>query len=87
MGTGSFLGVESSRGVTLTLTPSSAEDEKQSRAISLLSPRAFVACKKGETYFVISMYLCIPLTRTFCIVLPNMKETSNFKIADLTVIR
>jgi hypothetical protein len=30
--------------------PSSAEVYKQSRAIPLLSPRAFVACKKGETY-------------------------------------
>jgi hypothetical protein len=48
MGTGSFPGVENGRGVTLT--PSSAEVEKQSRAIPLLSIRAFVACKKGETY-------------------------------------
>jgi hypothetical protein len=30
--------------------PSSAEVWKRSRAISLLSLRAFVACKKGETY-------------------------------------
>jgi hypothetical protein len=30
--------------------PSSAEVYKQSRAIPLLSIRAFVACKKGETY-------------------------------------
>jgi hypothetical protein len=50
MGTGSFPGVESGRGVTLTLAPSSAEVQKQSRAIPLLSLRAFVACKKGETY-------------------------------------
>jgi hypothetical protein len=30
--------------------PSSAEVQKQSRAIPLLSLRAFAACKKGETY-------------------------------------
>jgi hypothetical protein len=45
MGTGSFQGVESGRGVTLThhplLVPSS---KKQSRAITLLSLRAFMAC-------------------------------------------
>jgi hypothetical protein len=50
MGNGSFPGVESGRGVKLTLTPSSAEVQKQSRAIPLLSLRASVACKKGETY-------------------------------------
>jgi hypothetical protein len=38
MGTGSFPGVESGRGL------------KQSTAIPLLSLRAFVACKKCETY-------------------------------------
>jgi hypothetical protein len=52
MSTGSFPGVESGRGVTLTphslLVPRS---KKQSRAIRLLFLRAFVACKKGETYF------------------------------------
>jgi hypothetical protein len=47
MGTGSLPGIESGRGVTLN--PSSAEVYKQSRAIPLLSLRAFVACKKGET--------------------------------------
>jgi hypothetical protein len=51
MGTGSFPGVESGRGVTLTphslLGPRS---EKQSKAITILSLRAFVACKRGETY-------------------------------------
>jgi hypothetical protein len=52
MGTGSFPGVECGRGVTLTLNPSSAEVYvyKQNRLILLLSLRAFVACKKGETY-------------------------------------
>jgi hypothetical protein len=45
-----FRGVESGRDVTLTLTPSSAEVQKQSRAMPLLSLRAFVACKKCETY-------------------------------------
>jgi hypothetical protein len=51
MGNGSFPGVDSGRGVTLTphplLVPKSI---KQSRAIPLLSLRAFVACKKVETY-------------------------------------
>jgi hypothetical protein len=48
MGTGSFSGAESGRGVTLTLTPF----QKQSRATPLFSLRAFVACKKGETYLI-----------------------------------
>jgi hypothetical protein len=51
MGTGSFLGVESGRGVTLT--PHSLlvlRFKQQSRALPILILRAFVACKKGETY-------------------------------------
>jgi hypothetical protein len=39
LGTGSFPGVESGRGVTLTPHP-----------LPLLSLRAFVACEKSETY-------------------------------------
>jgi hypothetical protein len=54
MGTGSIPGVESGQGVTLTphslLVPKS---KKQSTAIPLLSLKAFVACKKGETYLTI----------------------------------
>jgi hypothetical protein len=51
MGTGSFLGVEKGRGVTLTPHPLPVPmSKKQSRAIPLLSLRAFVACEKGETY-------------------------------------
>jgi hypothetical protein len=51
MGTGSFPGVESGRGVTLTPHPLLVQRSKrQSRATPLLSLRAFVACKKGETY-------------------------------------
>jgi hypothetical protein len=34
--------------------PSSAEVLKQSRAIPVLSLRAFVACKKGESYLIMS---------------------------------
>jgi hypothetical protein len=49
MGTGSFPGVESGRGVTLTPHPLLVLRSKNSRAIPLLSLRAFVACKKGET--------------------------------------
>jgi hypothetical protein len=37
--------------------PSSAEVYKQSRAITLLSLRAFVACKNGETYLMLKMFL------------------------------
>jgi hypothetical protein len=50
MGTGSFPGVESGRGVTLTLHPLLLPRSENSRAIPLLSLRAFVASKKGETY-------------------------------------
>jgi hypothetical protein len=37
------------------LTPSSAEVEKQITAIPLLSLRAFVVCKRGETYLAASV--------------------------------
>jgi hypothetical protein len=50
IGTGSFPGVESGRGVTLTPHPLLVPMFKQSRAIPLLSLRTFMACKKGETY-------------------------------------
>jgi hypothetical protein len=53
MGTGSFPGVESGRGVTLNPHPLLVRGLKQSRAILLLSLRDFVACKKGETYLPI----------------------------------
>jgi hypothetical protein len=51
MGTGSFPGVESGWGVTMTRhclpVP---RTKKQSKAIPLLSLRSFVACKKSENY-------------------------------------
>jgi hypothetical protein len=52
MGTGSFPGVESGRGVTLILHPLLVPRSKNKvdRAIPLFSLRAFVAYKKGETY-------------------------------------
>ena len=51
MGIGSFPGVESSRGVTLTPRPLLVpRSKKQSRPIPLLSLRAFAAYKQGETY-------------------------------------
>jgi hypothetical protein len=57
MGTGSFPGVESGRGITLTpytlLVPRS---KSQSIAIPLLFLRAFVACKKSETYLYIDYH-------------------------------
>jgi hypothetical protein len=63
MGTGSFPGVESGRGVTLTPHPIlMPRSKKQSRAIPILSLRAIVACKKSETY------LHAPFTRTFPII-------------------
>jgi hypothetical protein len=45
-----FPGVESGRSVTLTLHPSLVPRYKNRLGIPLLSLRAFVACKKGETY-------------------------------------
>jgi hypothetical protein len=50
MGTGFFPGVENGRGVTLTPHPLLVPRSKKSRAIPLLSLRAFVAFEKGETY-------------------------------------
>jgi hypothetical protein len=51
MGTGSFPGVESGRGVTLTPHPLLVPKSKNRvESISLLSLRAFVAYEKGETY-------------------------------------
>jgi hypothetical protein len=51
MGTGFLPGVECGRVVTLTPHPLVVlRSKKQSRAIPLLSLRAFVVCKKGETY-------------------------------------
>jgi hypothetical protein len=49
MGTGSFLGVVSGQDLTLTDHPLLVPRSENSRAIPLLSLRAFVACKKGET--------------------------------------
>jgi hypothetical protein len=53
MGTGSFPGVESGRGVMLTPHPLLVpRSKKLSRAITLLSLRVFVACEKGETTYL-----------------------------------
>jgi hypothetical protein len=52
MGSGFFPGVECGRGVTLTPHPFLVPWSKNSRAIPLLSLRAFVACKMGETGLV-----------------------------------
>jgi hypothetical protein len=72
MGTGSFPGVESGRGVTLTPHPLLVPwYKKQSRAIPLFSLRAFVACKKGET--------CLFLykeTKQFCHEDSNLKNSA-----------
>jgi hypothetical protein len=51
MGTGSFPGVESGRGVTLTPHPLLVPRSKnRSIAIPLLSPVAFVGCKNCVAY-------------------------------------
>ena len=51
MGTGSFPGVKSGRGVTLTLYPHlECRGPRKSRAIRLLTLRVFVACKRVKTY-------------------------------------
>jgi hypothetical protein len=51
IGTRSFPGVEGGLGMTLTPHPLLVpRSKKQSTAISLLFLRAFMACKKGETY-------------------------------------
>jgi hypothetical protein len=55
MGTGSFPGVESGRGVTLTPHPLLVPRSKNSRAIPLLYLRAFVAYEKGENYLKIKL--------------------------------
>jgi len=50
MGTGSFPGVESGRGVKLTPHPLPVPRSTNSTAITLLSVTAFVAYKNGEIY-------------------------------------
>jgi hypothetical protein len=52
MGTGSFPGVESGRGVTLTSQTLLVPRSKNRVVIPLLSLRAFVTCEKGETYHI-----------------------------------
>jgi hypothetical protein len=56
MVTGSFPGVDSGRNVTLTPHPLLVEVYKYSRAIPLLSLRAFVAYRKGETHVPLVSY-------------------------------
>jgi hypothetical protein len=59
MGTGSFPGVESGRGVTLTPHPLLVPRSKNRvELIRLLSLRALVACKNDETY-PIYRYVCV----------------------------
>jgi hypothetical protein len=56
MGTGSFPGIESGQGVTLTTHPLLVARSKNRVGLHLylLSLRAFVACKKGEKYLFTS---------------------------------
>jgi hypothetical protein len=53
MGTGSFPGVESGQDVTLTPHPLLVSRSKNRVEKLLLSLRAFVAYKKGETYQIL----------------------------------
>jgi hypothetical protein len=73
MGTGFFPGVESGRGVTLTLhlllVP---RYKKQSKAIPLLFLRDFVVCKKGETYQLVICLMCC-----YCLVADTVKFVIN----------
>jgi hypothetical protein len=57
MGTWSLPGVESSRGVTLPPHLLVVPRSKKRVELSLLSLRAFVVPKKGETYLHISIDL------------------------------
>jgi hypothetical protein len=54
MGTGSFPGVATGRGVMLTLHPLLVpwSEYRVGLSIPLLSLRAFMACKKGEIYLL-----------------------------------
>jgi hypothetical protein len=67
MGTGSFPGVKYGRGVRLTTHPLLVLRSWKSRAIPLLSLRAFVAYEKGETYLPETMvnYYCVGFTDIF----------------------
>jgi hypothetical protein len=56
MATGSFPGVESARGVTLTPHPLLVPWSKN-RAVHQVSLRAFVVCKMGETYSLTQLTL------------------------------
>jgi hypothetical protein len=55
MGTGSFLGVEIGRGVTLNPLPLLVP--RYGRGIPLLYLRTFLACKKGEIYLILSKFV------------------------------
>ena len=62
IGTGSFPGVRCGRGVTLTPHSFQCRGLKQSRAIPLLSLKAFVACERGKptykNYLLRSALIC-----------------------------
>jgi hypothetical protein len=56
------------RGVTLTSHPLRVpRSKKQSRAIPLLSLRAFVACKKGETYLPMCSFASLSILIVMCV--------------------
>jgi hypothetical protein len=66
MGTGPFLGVECGQGMTLTPHPLLVLKSKN-RVELYLYLRAFVACKKGETYLYFLFLSSLGGTCIFCI--------------------
>jgi hypothetical protein len=64
MGTGSFQEIESGRGVKLTPHPSSAKVNKNSRAIPVLSLRAFVAYDRVKRTY--SYLICLYYSKDYC---------------------
>jgi hypothetical protein len=67
MGTGSFLEVESGRGVTLTPHPLLGPRSKNGvELVPLLSLRAFVAYVKGETYQIELWCVTVAQVRSVC---------------------
>ena len=93
MGTGSFPGVESGRGMKLTPHPFLVPRSKNSTALPLLSLKAFVAYKKGETYLhrvkqndrsvKTTPYILFPLTTVTCFVLFSTESGYMLPIAPI----
>ena len=79
MGTGSFPGVRCCRGVTLTPHPLLVLRSKYSRAIPLLSLRAFVAYERAKPTY-------ISLARTEPPKIPSQQHTHSISLPGLRTI-